>query len=109
MGITNFYTRLVDTQRMTAVGGGSKRQDWQNNLSGIPCAIIPENGNLVTIQNSAFYNLFKLYCSNSYDIAIGDRIIDENDVVYSVTGKATFDGLSGSSNSHTKYNIVKGK
>lgn len=108
MSITRFYNRIVSTQRMSDVGGGSKRQNWQESIVGVPCAIIPENGELFTVQGSAFYNRFKLWCDTTYDIQIGDRIIDENSEAYSVIGRAVFDG-TGSSNKHSKFIILKGK
>lgn len=108
MGISRFYNRVVSTERQEDVGGGSKRQSWQQNIVGISCAIIPESAELVTVQNSAFYNRFRLWCSTSYDIQIGDRVIDENNEVYSVLGKAQYDGFD-SSNVHAKYVLLKGK
>ena len=109
MGITSFYNKSIDTERMTNVGGGSKRQDWQANLSGIPCQIMPESGELSQVQGSAFYNRFKMWCSPTADIEIGDRVTDNDGVVYSITGKSLFDGLRGSGNKHAKYNLLKGK
>ena len=108
MGIAGFYKKSVNTTRLADVGGGSKRQSWGTNLTGIDVAIHPQNAELVAVEGSAFYNTFKMFCATTHDIEIGDRIVDGSDT-YTVTGKLDYDDLGGRNNEHAKYTIVKGK
>lgn len=108
MGISTFYKKTVSTKRLADVGGGSKRQSWSTNVASLTCAIHPLNAELIAVQDSAFYNTFKMFCAASVDIEIGDRIIDGADT-YTVTGKSNYDDLGGASNEHQRLTIVKGK
>lgn len=105
MGIANFYNKTVDTARLEQVGS-SNRQEWETNLEDISVAIHPQNPELVQVQTSAFYNIYKMFCASTLDIEIGDRIVD-GAVIYSVTGKSLYDDV-GSSNVHMRCVLVKG-
>lgn len=108
MAITGFFNRTILTKRLTGVGGGSNRQTWQTNLVDIPAAIHPANPELFTVQDSAFYNQFKMFCGKTNDIEIGDQVIDGSDI-YSVLGKALFDDFGGRNNEHMRLTIMKGQ
>ncbi len=107
MGISGFFRKTVDTQRLTDVGS-SNRQIWTTNVSSISAAIHPLNAELTVVEGSAFYNNFKMFCAKAHDIEIGDRVIDGNDT-YTVSGKSLYDDLGGSNNEHMKLILVKGK
>lgn len=108
MGITSFYNSTATTSRLTDIGGTSKRQDWQANVTSFACAIHPTNGELSLIEGSAFYNMFKMFCDKSLDIEIGDRVIVGSDI-YTVTGKMLYNNFGGRSNEHMRLSLVKGK
>ena len=105
MPITSFYNKTVNTTRLTNIGGGSHRQDWQASLTGIAAAIHPVNPEVVAVQGNAFYNMFKMFCAVDLDIEIDDRVIDGS-TTYTVTGKMLYDDAG--TNQHMKLTLVKG-
>jgi hypothetical protein len=108
MSIASYYDKTVSTQRLTNVGGASKRQRFQQVNASVSCTIHPLSPDEAVLGGSAFYQTFKLFCAPTVDVEIGDRIIDgaEN---YTVQGKQTYNDLGGSANEHIKLIIVKGK
>lgn len=106
MSIENFYNKTVSTERMEGLGGGSKRQEWVENLTDVSMAIHPESPELSTVHESAFYNRFKGFCAPNLDIEIGDRILDGADI-YSVIGKKVMDDAG--INQHMRLALIKGK
>lgn len=108
MSIQGFFRKTVATQRLTNVGGGSHRQDWQEVIAELACAIHPVSPEDTVALGSAFYQTFKLFCSKTADIEVNDRIVDGDDI-YTVKGKSPYDDMGGKSNEHARYVIVKGK
>jgi len=108
MSISNFYKKTVVTQRLTTLGGSSKRQRYVQVIAALSCAIHPLSAEDAVIGGSAFYQSFKMFCASSADIEVGDRIVDGDDI-YTVKGKSTYDDVGGSANEHIKLIIEKGR
>lgn len=85
MSIADLYSRTVSTQR-TAVVGTSKRREWGDNLTGLACAIHEVEATQTDLANGSggFMKSYKLWCPLTTDIKIGDRVVDEDDVSYTV-------------------------
>lgn len=108
MGIQSFYRKTVTIQRLTNVGGGSLRQDWQDVAEDVACAIHPVSPEDVTAMGAAFFQSHKMFCAASVDIEIGDRVVDGS-VIYTVKGKSLYDDMGGANNEHARISLVKGK
>ena len=108
MGINNFLHKTISTKRYGNIGGSSKRQRLSTNLSNVSAAIHPASAELVAIEGSAFYNMFKMFCAKNLDIKIGDKIVDGSDT-YTVNGIADYDDLNGRNNEHMRLSLLKGK
>lgn len=106
MSITSFYNRTVNTQRLSLVTG-SNRTTFQSNLTGVVCAIHPLNPEQAVSEYGAIYRVFKMFCSNSYDILVGDRVIDGS-TTYTVKAVSLMDDVA-SENTHIKVILYKGE
>lgn len=75
MPIDRLFDREVDTKRLARVGG-SHKEAWSDNLSGLQCHIQAVEGEPQELLSGAYATLFKMWCAVDTDIIIGDRVID---------------------------------
>lgn len=75
MPIRSRYDRTVSTKRLENVAG-SYKETWQDNLSGVACAIQPQSAEHTPTLDGANYKLFKMWCPADTDILTGDKVID---------------------------------
>ena len=84
MSISKFYTRRVEVKGLAEVAGTDK-ETFQTKIGELACYIEPQGEESVMLADGAYYTNFKMWC-RKIDIVTGDKIIDENDLVYIVKG-----------------------
>jgi hypothetical protein len=96
----------VSTQRLGAVPSTLK-EVWVTNLASLDCAIMPQGGETSEFGSGAFYNTFKMWCAESTDILVGDRVMD-GATTYTVRGMSDYNVGSGNVR-HKSVLLVVGK
>lgn len=105
MGVSNYYNKTVTLERLSAVAG-TKKETWQPVVGDISCAIHPLEGSQQELLEGGFFNTYKMFCSPSVDLRIGDRVIDGSDT-YTVKGIKTFNFAGNSIMHHKNIILVK--
>ena|SRR3990170_2706763 len=104
--MNRMFDKTVDTQRLSDVSG-SLKEEWQNNLTDLPCAIQPLGDEDSNFGDGAFYRSFRMWCAVDADIQTGDRVIDGS-TIYSVKGVGTHNfGVNGVQ--HKSVSLMLGK
>ena len=106
MGISRYYTKQISTKRLADVSG-SYKEEYQTNLTGVACSILPLDDAKSLVNDTGFAKNFKFFCDPSYDIVAGDLIIDGSDT-YTVKGVIN-NNYGTRSVSHKALIIVKGE
>ncbi len=84
MSIENYYVTSVSIKRLTVIAGTNK-ENYQTLYSPVMCRIEQQGELPVMMGDGSMYNLFKMWCSNSYDIKEGDQVISGT-ITYIVRG-----------------------
>ncbi len=103
MSISNFYDRVVSTQRMVATVGNKKQ--LATNLQTLSCTIQPSESSVSQVLDGSFYQSYMLICATGLDLKVGDRIIDTSRT-FIVKGVEVYDY---GKNQHIEALIVEGE
>lgn len=84
--MSRFFNVSATHQRLTtSVSGGRTIEDWQTQSTITVSRPQPGNEELIAVGNGHFYNTHTIYCDDSVDVRIGDRLVIDT-IIYSIQG-----------------------
>lgn len=84
------HNNVINTKRLEKTGN---KEEYPSTfiLENVDCYLEPISLDVQTIiDDQAAYNAFKCYFDDEQDIRIGDLVIDENSIEYTVKGVSPF-------------------
>ena len=106
MSLATLFDKTVTLERLSPVAS-TKKETFQAVVGNISCAIHPVEGTQQEMLEGGLYNTFKMFCDDSTDIRIGDRVLEGSNT-YTVKGLKTYDMGTDSSMKHKSIVLVKG-
>ena len=84
MSFLSMLEHVITTSRRGS-GAGVQRL-WQTNLQSVNCLIQPVSAEFASKTNNVFGRTYNLFTDTGVDIQIGDKIIDQGNKEYRVSG-----------------------